>query len=70
MTPDHSMPDPYQDYDPHHAKIQGIWLAMCIFALMIVSAFVYFGAQRANVASNPHPAIEEPTTTGSAPSSR
>ena len=80
-TPDPSMPDPYQDYDPERARHQGMWFIATLVALVIVSGLIYGAAHRGEkVASNiPAGSIEAPkdapspstpSTTGSAPSSR
>jgi hypothetical protein len=52
-TPDPSMPDPYQDYDPERARHQGMWFIATLVALVIVSGLIYGAAHRGEkVASN------------------
>lgn len=70
--PDPSMPDPYKDYDPARAKRQGAWFIVSLVALVIVSGLIYGAAHREDKVASSAPAMnmQEPTTTGSAPSSR
>lgn len=60
--------NPYRDYEPERARWQAIYLAVFVGLIVVLGALVYYGAQRANIASNStiQPAgASTPATTGS-----